>query len=93
MFDIKNIEMKLIGFCLKLIRFGFNMLVNNREVILYCEFDTVTGNTKWYASNSMFVQPIFIKQLLFFVQPELDVYLQSNQVKQMMKTKNNVFKH
>lgn len=88
--NIDNVEMKVIGIWNEYIRFGFKMLVNDKDVIVYCEFSTITGNTTWYAANSMFTHPVFIDQLLIIVQPELDVYLQKNQINGMKNQENKV---
>jgi len=93
MINIENVEMKVIGVWNLSIRFGFKMLVNTKNVIVYCELDTVTGVSKWFAANSMFTSPVFINQLLLIVKPELDVYLQDNQVNNMRKTKNKELKN
>ncbi len=93
MFNIENVEMKVIGIWNLSIRFGFKMLVNDKDVIVYCEFDTVSGDSKWFAANFMMSHPSFINELLLIVQPKLDVYLQDKQVKEMRKTKNKEAKN
>jgi len=88
--NIENVEMKVIGIIGKSIRFGFKMLVNGRDVIVYCEFNTITGDSTWYASNSMFTHPVFIDELLLIVKPKLDFYLQKNQINGIKNQENKV---